>query len=174
LKTSIIQQIAKDFSIINVINVDEKIDDFRLYYDDIYYSIRDEVYVRNMRTSSNRGYSDCDCDYDFITCSNYISASHNIFIKSDIIITSVLSFFKIDSVLKKVDRKSNIVQSKPEPDHEHVNECTVCFDKITELYAIIPCGHASICHNCICTIKKNNNKCCVCRKNIDSTLRIYV
>ena len=49
------------------------------------------------------------------------------------------------------------------------NACVVCFEPIVNQYALVPCGHTSVCHGCATGI----TSCPVCRQPIQSVIRIY-
>jgi len=55
---------------------------------------------------------------------------------------------------------------------ETENPCVVCmsFQKDT---AFSPCGHLACCNDCADHVKNEQQKCCICRKRVDSVLRIY-
>jgi len=55
---------------------------------------------------------------------------------------------------------------------ETENPCVVCmsFQKDT---AFSPCGHLACCKDCADHVKNEQHKCCICRKRVDSVLRIY-
>ena len=58
-------------------------------------------------------------------------------------------------------------------EHEYANkdECVICFEKIDNRYACIPCGHSQFCERCILNIDKN---CCpMCRTKITQKIRIF-
>jgi len=49
-------------------------------------------------------------------------------------------------------------------------ECIICLDE-SRKYALLPCGHFCLCENCVARVP--NNKCPVCRNEIQDILRIY-
>ena len=49
-------------------------------------------------------------------------------------------------------------------------DCSICLDTITEIHALVPCGHTSLCTKCF---KQNVIKCPICRKNIEKRIKIY-
>jgi len=55
---------------------------------------------------------------------------------------------------------------------ESENPCVVCmsFQKDT---AFSPCGHLACCNDCAEHVKNEQQKCCICRKRVESVLRIY-
>lgn len=68
------------------------------------------------------------------------------------------------------------------PDDDEVLEmsnakvCTICMCNKAEI-ATIPCGHVVTCQNCVKSINSGarcNRKCPLCRKKIDSILRVYL
>ena len=48
-------------------------------------------------------------------------------------------------------------------------ECIVCMDKSRQ-FACVPCGHRCLCFDCVNQI---NDKCPICRAEIESTVRVY-
>ena len=46
-----------------------------------------------------------------------------------------------------------------------VAECVICFSEPSSII-FIPCAHNALCKNCYESVKKCNNKCPLCRKNI--------
>ncbi len=53
------------------------------------------------------------------------------------------------------------------------DECAVCTNLIKQRYALITCGHSSICETCIDECMKKTAECPLCRKNIKGKMRIY-
>lgn len=49
-------------------------------------------------------------------------------------------------------------------------ECCVCMENIINNCALIPCGHSTICYECV---MKLNNKCPICNNNFTNAIRIY-
>ena len=49
-------------------------------------------------------------------------------------------------------------------------ECCVCAEAITELFAIIPCGHAQTCETCLAKI----TKCPICKCPKTRTQQIFI
>jgi len=52
----------------------------------------------------------------------------------------------------------------------NLGECCVCLRNIHQLYAMIPCGHTSVCGLCIGNIE---NVCPICRTSITSNMKIF-
>jgi hypothetical protein len=52
---------------------------------------------------------------------------------------------------------------------KNTKECCVCLEDIEEKYVLIPCGHTSICKNCIPKIKE----CSICITKIINHIKIY-
>jgi len=71
---------------------------------------------------------------------------------------------------QKLEVIRDIIQTK----HiTHIN-CKICFSDIINLYSIEPCHHCSICYQCIQKIKELNNKCPICRTEIEKIHKLYV
>lgn len=49
------------------------------------------------------------------------------------------------------------------------NACVVCFEPIVNQYALVPCGHTTVCHGCA----NEMPNCPVCREPVQSVMRIY-
>lgn len=57
---------------------------------------------------------------------------------------------------------------------EDINQCVVCLDNIKTSVSIIPCGHL-FCETCVKELQERQIDICpVCRKDIESTLKIYI
>jgi len=52
-------------------------------------------------------------------------------------------------------------------------DCRICFYKIQEFCAFLPCGHACLCHKCALQIHKEQSDCPFCRKSIKAVQKIY-
>ena len=50
-----------------------------------------------------------------------------------------------------------------------VSECVVCFSEPSNVI-FIPCAHLALCNCCYENVKKYNNKCPLCRKNITNII----
>lgn len=59
-------------------------------------------------------------------------------------------------------------------DKETKRTCIICFEGKIEQYALVPCGHTYFCMTCIDKLMRTTKTCSVCRKQITSTLRIYL
>lgn len=49
------------------------------------------------------------------------------------------------------------------------NECCVCFTHIDDMYALVPCGHTTLCKKCIDVL----SYCPCCRVRIEKIMKIY-
>ena len=49
-------------------------------------------------------------------------------------------------------------------------ECCICYNKITDIIVLQPCGHANTCANCL----KNTKKCYNCRAVIQGQQRVFL
>ncbi len=49
------------------------------------------------------------------------------------------------------------------------NECVICAERLADRYAIVPCGHTSICYDCI----KKVTKCPICNGDITMHIKLY-
>jgi hypothetical protein len=54
------------------------------------------------------------------------------------------------------------------------NECIVCMESLSGDYrfSFIPCGHARVCHECLC--KMQEKRCPECRATIEKLFKIYL
>ena len=52
-------------------------------------------------------------------------------------------------------------------------DCLICTDKLTERWAIVPCGHTGLCLGCIEQQEQRTRQCPMCRQNIEGKLRIF-
>lgn len=81
------------------------------------------------------------------------------------------SYSEITGFIKKIC-KSCIVMEKiiitPIPPLSE-KECCICFEKITEKHALVPCGHTTICKDCSTTL----NKCPLCTQEITTVIKIF-
>lgn len=62
-------------------------------------------------------------------------------------------------------RHLNVISPKEEM------ECSVCYDPIMDVHALVPCGHVSLCTKCY--IEQKTITCPICRKHIDQRIKIY-
>jgi hypothetical protein len=80
---------------------------------------------------------------------------------------------KINVILKK--NKSNLQPIlPPQPiliDSTHVN-CVVCLESVSELTALIPCGHTQTCGECIA--KLSSKICPICKSKFKSQMKVYL
>jgi chromosome segregation ATPase len=77
---------------------------------------------------------------------------------SDIILTE--SILKIANEQNEGEQKTS----------EHVDECCICMNKLTERYVLIPCGHTQTCDKCIDKV----TKCPLCKKVFKKVLKVFV
>ena len=49
------------------------------------------------------------------------------------------------------------------------NACVVCFEPLVNQYALVPCGHTTVCNGCATGM----TSCPVCRERVQSIMRIY-
>ena len=49
------------------------------------------------------------------------------------------------------------------------NACVVCFEPLVNQYALVPCGHTTVCNSCATGM----TSCPVCRERVQSIMRIY-
>ena len=82
---------------------------------------------------------------------------------------------KINELKAKLERNTEKkTDSDKRTDSEKSNDgtaCTICFERINELYALVPCGHTNLC--CGCYNKHNIYNCPLCRENIDMRIKIF-
>merc|ERR1711971_200259 len=57
-------------------------------------------------------------------------------------------------------------------EHIEENQCAICIEN-KRTHAAVPCGHFNLCLRCCEQIRLTTNKCPICRRNIDSFLKIY-
>ena len=65
-------------------------------------------------------------------------------------------------------------QAPPRPNEEHKSgqgACKICYRTDSQLKVLRPCGHASICENCISHL---NNQCPFCRVQIESSENFFM
>jgi hypothetical protein len=100
--------------------------------------------------------------YDFI--SNTYLQTLNLETDSDIFGINVVDDFI--TVRTAQDMKVFKIKKKEIPLEEL---CNVCYTKIQQRYAIIPCGHTRTCISCL----DNLNSCPMCRNLIETYIKIY-
>ena len=55
-----------------------------------------------------------------------------------------------------------------------LDDCIVCYDARTEIYTLVPCGHAKTCENCCKNVVNSQNSTCpFCRSIVTSYIKIY-
>ena len=77
-------------------------------------------------------------------------------------------------VFTEYDQTSKLLSIKQICDYDEkieANGCVICFSKIKNKIAFIPCGHTRVCEKCIKAIE--DEKCPLCRKKYSSTLKIF-
>ena len=74
----------------------------------------------------------------------------------------------------------NIIESDSESDTEDDNSitprvpiCSVCLQPRSVTIMFLPCRHCNVCQNCIYVIAQVDQRCPVCRSNIDQRLVAY-
>lgn len=66
--------------------------------------------------------------------------------------------------IKVINNIDNKIQDK-------YSECCICFEEIKTIFAMVPCGHTSLCDECY----NNNNKSCpICKVDILYFIKIYL
>jgi hypothetical protein len=82
---------------------------------------------------------------------------------------------KINELKAKLERsQERKSDSEKKTDSEKSKEectCTICLERITELYALVPCGHTNLCTECY--NKNNIYQCPLCREQIDMRIKIF-
>lgn len=78
----------------------------------------------------------------------------------------------VNSYINDVEHKKDGIISTPIVGED--NRCVVCLDAQAD-HAIIPCGHANVCYECITFIKhsKDNAPCPTCRTPITQIVRLF-
>ena len=62
----------------------------------------------------------------------------------------------------------------PKENYSNKDPCIICFKPRNELYALVPCGHTSLCETCCIKVKlEPHSKCPSCRKAIKSYMKIF-
>ena len=62
----------------------------------------------------------------------------------------------------------------PKETYSNKDPCIICFKPRNELYALVPCGHTSLCETCCIKVKlEPHSKCPSCRKAIKSYMKIF-
>jgi E3 ubiquitin-protein ligase MGRN1 len=56
---------------------------------------------------------------------------------------------------------------------EEDNECVVCMSEPRDT-TVMPCRHMCLCHECAESLRKQTNKCPICRESVQSLLRINI
>lgn len=77
------------------------------------------------------------------------------------------SYFISTSTHNKIIEMISIAKFKQNRMTE--NNCCVCFAHIDDAYALVPCGHTTLCKKCIDVL----SYCPCCRVQIEKTMRIY-
>uniref|UniRef100_A0A6C0C9U3 RING-type domain-containing protein n=1 Tax=viral metagenome TaxID=1070528 RepID=A0A6C0C9U3_9ZZZZ len=61
-------------------------------------------------------------------------------------------------------------------DHHKINlknkECAICYEIINETYVLVPCGHTSICIDCL-SGHRMKKECPICKNKIEKFIKIY-
>ena len=80
--------------------------------------------------------------------------------------------------VKRLGKKSETIPRPRKPESEQEGPtCVVCFEPMVDRVALIPCGHADFCQNCIVEIegiRPNERKCPSCRADYTTRQRIYI
>jgi len=79
-----------------------------------------------------------------------------------------------DNTRSPVSANSNTTASVAVVSASASASCDVCLDAPRVKVALVPCGHATFCQQCIDTLVVINSHCPACRGVISSTARIYV
>jgi len=77
-------------------------------------------------------------------------------------------FFNVKDFNRKEQKK--IIPPKTVVSKNITNDCCICFDKIDQKIVLIPCGHTTICENCIGDI----NKCPICMSQFTQYVKIFI
>ena len=75
--------------------------------------------------------------------------------------------------IKSIISKIETIIPKPNGEGESDDkECKIC-SEFTACITFGPCGHTIACPKCAVIILKDNNKCPICRSNIETAFKIY-
>lgn len=70
------------------------------------------------------------------------------------------------------NKLKQVSTSKPKTTSTKDSEpCCVCFEPLEQRMVLIPCGHTTVCENCL---EEINNKCPLCMQKIQSFYKIYI
>ena len=53
------------------------------------------------------------------------------------------------------------------------SDCVICFTPREELYALLPCGHATLCRSCCVKVTSENSNCPLCRIPVKNYMKIF-
>ncbi|WP_252176795.1 RING finger protein [Endozoicomonas sp. 4G] len=54
------------------------------------------------------------------------------------------------------------------------SECVICTEPLEEVIALLPCGHAGLCRNCVELFVEDEKDCPVCRVKVTSSKKIFL
>ena len=78
------------------------------------------------------------------------------------------------SYQKILDMKNDIINMYYQKYNLESNtNCAVCFNKPKDVI-FYPCKHISVCLECSNIIKETNNKCVICREDIEHSEKVYI
>jgi len=79
---------------------------------------------------------------------------------------------RINSMQSKLDRINSIIENKTDSDKKKIEDttCSICLDPVTEIYALVPCGHTNLCSKCY---THQIYECPICRKDIEMRIKVF-
>jgi predicted RNase H-like nuclease (RuvC/YqgF family) len=81
---------------------------------------------------------------------------------------------KITGYEQIVELKNDVINCLYQKNNiEHNNLCAVCYIKPKNML-FMPCKHISTCEECCQKVMETNNKCVICRENIESFDTVYI
>ena len=87
---------------------------------------------------------------------------------------NAISKIRREAETEKLELERRLIQNPHlNGDSALATTCSVCLDQPREIL-FLPCNHFCVCKECRAILKKGNNKCPICRKNVKQTIKAYL
>lgn len=84
---------------------------------------------------------------------------------------SSLFLSRISSTFYKTVKRKPKKEAEKNESNNSVKECLICCNNSSD-GVIMPCGHSGICYNCGLKLLEDGKNCHICRKKIESLLKV--
>lgn len=115
---------------------------------------------------------------DVLNVYNILTVNNDIWLK--VIVLSDIGYVKTTCngmrAVIKIDDFNSMISSKAEvPETKiSISDCRICFEKITELICVVPCGHTQVCKPCMDKHTNTSRLCPLCLQFYEKYINCYI